>query len=488
MPQFFNPAVKAVSSDFYESVLDSTFHGVMTLKAIRNELDEIVDFNWIYINDVASRSLGLLPEDAFSSTLLKSLPAHQTCGLFEKYVEVVETQKRKSFEVFYSGDEVDSWFRMNAVNFLDGLTLNFQNISHLKEANIQAQSNELKFRQLFEESMDPIFVLDLNFRFEESNWALHQLAAFSKQELHQKQLTELFLDKENAIKFLLTMENEGYVEEFEFSLMDSQGFSKPCILNCSRLMINNNQLLTYVGVIRDISKRKQADQDLMIATKMSMTGKLARSIAHEVRNPLTNMMLALDQLKDEVDEQVPDADLYFGIIRRNADRVSNLISNLLNSSKPKDLNIEHSNLNELVILTLDLVKDRLKLQNIGLKTHFFERLPAIRVDRDHLQVALLNLFINAIEAMHSGTGILEVTTLKKNGQAILIISDNGPGIPAEIMDHLFEPFMTGKKDGTGLGLTTVQSIIQSHKARLDVQSSADEGTTFRITFPDGHTH
>ena len=109
-----------------------------------------------------------------------------------------------------------------------------------------------------------------------------------------------------------------------------------------------------------------------------------------------------------------------------------------------------------------------------------------RLDKDQFKIALLNLFINAIEAMEPSKGVLLVATAKTNDHLLLSISDNGKGISEEDLRHLFEPFFTGKSEGTGLGLTTVQNIIHSHKGNIYVESELGKGTVFSLKFPWKH--
>ncbi|MFT7270292.1 MAG: two-component system, sporulation sensor kinase E, partial [Roseivirga sp.] len=237
------------------------------------------------------------------------------------------------------------------------------------------------------------------------------------------------------------------------------------------------------GVIKDVTRKKKADQEILWAEKLSMTGKIARSIAHEVRNPLTNLSLALEQLKDEVPEDIEDAELYFNIIKRNADRIGTLVTELLDSSKPKSLQLKGQSLNDVVLESMALVSDRIKLQNMTLVQNYHTSLPMIALDRDQIKIALLNIFINAIEAMKPDIGELRVTTYQEENEIVLEVSDNGKGIPKENLGKLFEPFFTAKKGGMGLGLTTFQNIIQSHLGKVRVTSELGFGTSFFISFP-----
>ena len=212
-----------------------------------------------------------------------------------------------------------------------------------------------------------------------------------------------------------------------------------------------------------------------------MTGQIARRMAHEVRNPLTNLNLALEQLREEVIDE-DDTALYFDIIRRNADRIEQLITEMLKSSKPKQLNPEVRNINEVLDEALEMTEDRIKLRGIKLVRDFEEDLPLVSLDKEQLKTAFLNIIINAIEAMKEQEGVLTVATSSNSESVMVYIEDNGKGIPREEIKKLFDPFFTGKKGGMGLGLTSTQNIINSHHARIHVESELGKGTTFKIHF------
>ncbi|MEO9485258.1 MAG: PAS domain S-box protein [Ekhidna sp.] len=464
-----------------KSILDSAFNGIMTFKSVRNENNEIIDFEWLFVNDVAEEITGKKSDELLCSKLLDIMPANKETGLFDRYVKVVETGEFDTFEQFYQSEKVDKWFRISVVKLGDGFTVNFQDISDHKGALQETVANEQKYRRLFEESIDPIFHVDENFQILDTNPSFQRLFNYADDELVCMNFRQLFSDRADYKVLRKILLDKGATDELEVELVHRVGEKKSCIVNCASIR-NEDGEQTFIGVIRDMTKRKQANQEMIQAEKLSMTGKIARTIAHEVRNPLTNLTLALEQLKDEVPEELEDAELYFNIISRNADRIGKLITDLLNSSKPKELQLKRHSLNQLIEEALDLVKDRLNLQSMKLGKSLSEELPSIMLDGDQVKIALLNLFINAIEAMKPEVGKLSVSSSLENELLTIKIQDNGKGISKENMNNLFEPFFTGKKEGTGLGLTTVQNIIHSHNGKIKAESEVRKGTSFIITF------
>ena len=289
-------------------------------------------------------------------------------------------------------------------------------------------------------------------------------------------------DENEYNKFYATLKEIEQVRDFDASLVNKNGAKKGCLVNCVFIPDQLSEFCCYQGIIHDQTMRKKAERDMLIAERLSMTGKIARTIAHEVRNPLTNLTLAFDQLKEEISSQNADVKLYSEIIERNANRIEQLISEMLNSSKPRELNLELAPITEILDQTLALSFDRINLNQIKLEKNFPAELPRILLDREKIKIALLNIIINGLEAMQPGTGVLKVSAELRNGSVVALISDNGKGIAPEDIEKLFDPFYTDKPGGMGLGLTSTKNILNSHNAEVEVMSAIGEGTTFCISF------
>jgi signal transduction histidine kinase len=218
--------------------------------------------------------------------------------------------------------------------------------------------------------------------------------------------------------------------------------------------------------------------------KFAATGRMARMIAHEVRNPLTNIGLANDQLREVVSSN-DEIDMLLDMIKRNSERISDLVSNLLNSTKFVELKLSKVSVNTLISETLEMAKDRVELNAIKVHKNYTADPCQISIDLDKVKIALLNIIVNAIEAMEPNKGILEITTTtsKINSTCIIIIKDNGVGMSEEFLSRLFEPFFTSKEKGNGLGLTNTQNIILHHKGNIAVKSEIGKGTTFIVSLP-----
>lgn len=232
--------------------------------------------------------------------------------------------------------------------------------------------------------------------------------------------------------------------------------------------------------IKDLKEANEELIELRRNEKFAFTGRMARTIAHEVKNPLTNIGLAAEQLKDVV-PQNEESNLLFGMIARNSTRINQLVTDLLNSTKTLHLKFEKVSVNHLLDEALEMAEDRIELNHIKVEKKYTADICDVTVDKEQIKIAFLNLIVNAVEATEAGKGVLHLKTDNKNDKCVVTIEDNGIGMKEEDLTKLFEPFFTNKPKGTGLGLTNTQSIILNHKGTINVESKPSKGTKFEIT-------
>ena len=216
--------------------------------------------------------------------------------------------------------------------------------------------------------------------------------------------------------------------------------------------------------------------------KFAATGRIARTIAHEVRNPLTNINLAAEQLMSEMPANDENTGFLFDMINRNSSRINQLISDLLNSTKFSELNFTKISVNELLEQALKEANDRIALKNVEIIKKYSTDICDITVDNERIKIAFLNIIINALEAVEDKPdGKLVLETKGGKDKCSIIIEDNGTGMDDDALSRLFEPYFTSKPNGNGLGLTNTQNIILNHKGDIMVKSKKGAGTTFIIT-------
>ncbi len=342
------------------------------------------------------------------------------------------------------------------------------------------RANERKYRSIFEKSKDVVFIADHTLNFIDVNDAAKGLLGYEKNEIMGTDLIDL-IEKEQHKLFitdLLTHNNE--LNDYEVVLNTKFGEKKFCILTLT--LEEKDKENSYVqGIIHDITNLKKIEKVTLQAEKLAAAGRLVRTIAHEVRNPLNNITLSVEQMQQDIKDE--GMQLYMNIIMRNGKRINDLISELLNSSRPSENILEQNVLQNILDDVISASIDRLTLKNIKLQVNYPNQGVKIMADKEKLKLALMNIVINAIEAMEDKSGQLSIAIHHTDETAELTIADNGCGISDENISRLFEPYFTQKRNGMGLGLPFTLNILQAHKANIDVSSSLGKGTTFTITFP-----
>ena len=217
--------------------------------------------------------------------------------------------------------------------------------------------------------------------------------------------------------------------------------------------------------------------ELQKTEKLKAVATLAAGMAHEIKNPLT----AIKTFTEYLDKKKDDPEFmekYKKIVGGEVDRINYIVKQLLEFSKPSELNLKETNINELLDQTLDLLNNDFLKNNIKIEKNYAS-LPSIKIDPAQMKQVFLNLFLNAVEVMPSG-GTLTVST---GPPCSVRITDTGPGISREDLKHIFDPFFTNKDSGTGLGLSIVHSIIKKHKGKINIKSAPGTGTSLEIKLP-----
>jgi len=230
----------------------------------------------------------------------------------------------------------------------------------------------------------------------------------------------------------------------------------------------------------ELAKANQELLELRSLERFTSTGRIARVIAHEIRNPLTNIDLSAGHLENDK-LSTDDKKAFLDIIARNSRRINELINELLSATKFTDLQYEEIRVNDLLDETLNEAIDRAQLGHVHINKNYSSDNIWLNVDRSRMEIALLNIIVNAMEAMTGDNSLLVLETGEKNGQCIITIRDNGKGMDGETLAKVFDPYFTSKTNGNGLGMTNTQNIILNHKGKIEVVSEQGKGTAFIIT-------
>jgi PAS domain S-box-containing protein len=377
--------------------------------------------------------------------------------------------------------------QLGAVDYLIKTELNTEKLERSiryaleRAASLRAlRANERKYRSIFEKSKDMVFITDDMYDFKDMNNAWQEALGYTREELMQMNICDLIDQPGHKKYFTHALQNHKELTDWEVTLTAKNGDKRVGILSATHEDQYSN--FPYVqGIIHDITNLRRAEKEKLQGEKMAAAGRLVRTLAHEVRNPLNNITLSVEQMMQESLDET--AALYLNIIQRNSKRISDLISELLNTSRPSEITLEPSSLQSILDEVIGASIDRLTLKRIKLKVSYPDPPVPILADAEKLKLAILNIVINAIEAMAEGEGELAITVQTTAGAAQLVIADNGSGIAEENLSRLFEPYFTQKRNGMGLGLAFTLNILQGHKGTVDVQSAVGVGTIFTVAFP-----
>lgn len=237
---------------------------------------------------------------------------------------------------------------------------------------------------------------------------------------------------------------------------------------------------------------KRAHEHALHTEKMASIGKMAAVLAHEINNPLSGILTYAKLLRKYVDRDGNSSDRRqeicdsLDLIASESRRCGDLVKNLLTFSRTTPINVQPTNLNQVIEQALRLVQHQLELNAIHVEEQLEADLPSVRCDGAQIEQVLLALLMNAIDAMPQGGNLwIASSSSRKSNRVRIVVRDDGSGIPPEILPKIFEPFLTTKETGrgVGLGLAISHSILERHNGKIEVESEVGKGTTFTVTMP-----
>jgi two-component system, cell cycle sensor histidine kinase and response regulator CckA len=363
----------------------------------------------------------------------------------------------------------------------------------------QARQAEQKYRAIFENSMEGIAQTSLEGRFLSANPAQARILGYSSPEELIASLTDiqhqLFVDPTRRDELKRLLEQQGVVWNFEYQIRRKDGSLAWVSVNAR--LVHSGERPYIEGTLQDITERRHMEAQLLKSQKMEAIGQLAGGIAHDFNNLLVVISGSADFVSDALKPNDPvQADLRE--IQRAAERAANLTRQLLTFARRQVSALQLLNLNDL-ILELDKLLRRLIREDIILQTASVPDLWPIHADPGQIEQVLMNLVINARDAMpHGGRLTIESSnavldqayartcpTIEPGHYVLLAVTDTGTGMTADVQQHAFEPFFTTKAPGrgTGLGLATCYGIIKQHGGSIELYSEVGRGTSVKVYLP-----
>jgi len=276
---------------------------------------------------------------------------------------------------------------------------------------------------------------------------------------------------------------KGYIENYETERITKDG--RRIIVNLSRSLIKdeNGEILGSIAIVKDVTKVKELEKQIQHSDKLALIGQIAAGIAHEIGTPLNVISGNAEYIMMEMGENNPYKEELETIISQ-AEKIANLIKQLLEFARPKKPNYTKINVNHEISHVVELLKHQFEKSNIKLNLKFSENIPDIYADCSQIHQVFLNIIMNAIQAINQN-GLIEIETFLRDGYVNIKFKDNGIGILPEHIDKIFEPFFTTKEagKGTGLGLAVSKRIIDEHNGKVEVESTPGKGTIFTVKFP-----
>jgi len=256
----------------------------------------------------------------------------------------------------------------------------------------------------------------------------------------------------------------------------------PVSISASKIINEEGQFIGQVWIIRDLVEVRRLQDEIRRKEKMAAIGGLAAGVAHEIRNPLSSIKGIASYYKNKFDDGSEDKEMA-GVMIEEVDRMSRVISELLEFARPMKLNQKPSDMNELLKHSTRLVKQEAAAKKVKTQLNLTSDSVEADVDPDRLTQCFLNLFLNALQAMKNGGRLTVSCSTDAKGNVVIDIKDNGSGISAEDFNKIFDPYFTTKPKGTGLGLAIVHKIIEAHQGQIKARSALGQGTVFSITLP-----
>jgi two-component system, NtrC family, sensor histidine kinase AtoS len=365
----------------------------------------------------------------------------------------------------------------------------------LNEQCLRVESAQKRYRMLFESAGDAILILEATGRdagrIVSANLAAADMHGYAVDELLARTIQDLDTpESAKGVPARIQRILDGeWLSNIILDHRRKDGSVFPVEVSAGLFEVDNHRYILVFN--RDISERVKTEHALQRSKQMAMVGQTAAGLAHEIKNPLAGIKVSMEVLASELDIDQEDREVFLRIVGE-INRIEKLLKNMLSYARPPEPQFQEVDLNLLVENAVKNLQFSLKSpayaahqqQSLQIIKNLAQNLPHVPADSAQLQQVLLNLLLNAAEAMPGG-GAIEVTTgLTGDHQVMITISDTGKGIPERILQEIFNPFFTTKTKGSGLGLAISKRLVEQHNGSLTAGNNpAGRGASFIIRLP-----
>lgn len=376
-----------------------------------------------------------------------------------------------------TGDELE-----HLAEAFNGMAANLkQSFSQVEQRSREIEATKRYLENLLENANDVIYTLDTEQRFtyvnnKVSGWG------YRKEDLIGRPYLSL-LSKRHRGRRLKSTLDIGAKQVYEVEVLCRTGETRMVTVSVSPLCDSQGRIHGVLGIARDITETKKLEQQIRNSEKLASVGKLAAGVAHEINNPLGGILNCLYNFRKGALSPARQ-DEYLTSIEDGLRRVQKIVRQLLDFSQQHEPEFSPANINEVVGRVLVLTEHALAAKKISLHKQLQPDLPALMVDRHMMEQVLMNLILNAVQAIKDG-GAITVRTRARDESCEVVVEDTGCGIPPHVLPHIFDPFFTtkGTGEGTGLGLSVSLGIVERHGGRILVESEVGKGSVFTVCLP-----
>jgi len=297
-----------------------------------------------------------------------------------------------------------------------------------------------------------------------------------------RRVTEIF-PPGHPLRQALHLEGDALREIAAETELKAGGGTRRVGVSVQAIQENGEQMGALV-TLRDLDSLESINTQLQVSERLAALGRITAGVAHEVKNPLNSMRLWLENLKETLptDDKEADAKQAVQVLDKEIDRLDTVVKRFLDFTRPLEVKLEATDLAELLREVISVSRPQLRKAGVEAEELIGNGVPEVWADRDLLKQAILNLILNAVDAMPSG-GELRIELRRRGEMAEITVADTGRGIPVEQQQKIFQLFFTTRPGGSGIGLATTFRIVQLHNGSIDFHSEAGHGTTFRIELP-----